>query len=554
MKLLGFVWLSAFVVWAQQAPVQPAAQAPFSIGGVAVDAATNAPMSKALVRIALPENPAESRIVITGTDGRFLFTNLPARKFLLTVERQSGPPHAFLADGQYSTAIVTGPDQDTTHLVFPYHMPGIISGTVIDANGEPIPNAQVHAFAKTVVNGVPRVTASGFTQTRSAGTFTIAHLTPGNYLLGVGAQPWFADGSAQGTRTRMHNQPGVSAQIDTSEAGPPDPQFSLAYPFTYYSGTTDPASASPIAVTEGGNTAVQIVLRETPAARVHVSGVTPNTTIMALPVGPAGQAVQGMSGPVMPNNGGGELTGLAPGRYQLMIMSFNEGSGENTRNNRKIVDIADGTTIDATKGSQISLKATVKIEGAEQPRNKLSLLLVSDAGYGIRGVAGPDNIFQFQQARLVPGTYRLVLPNTPAFHIKSVQAKGAKIIGGELFLEDNSDVTLSVVVANTGKDAKLQGFAVREGTPVAGAMVLFVPQAPDSPVGIGRDQTDSDGSFAIPNISPGKYWALAIDNGHDLAYAEPSVLKPYLAGALSVTIADANQLPTLKIPVQARQR
>ncbi len=554
MRLLGFVWLSALLAWSQQAPVEPAVQAPFSIGGVAVNAGTNAPMSKALVRIALPENPGESRMVITGPDGRFLFANLSARKFVLTVERQSGPPHAFLADGQYSTAIVTGPDQDTTHLVFPYHMPGIISGTVMDANGEPIPNAQVHVFAKTVVNGVPRVTAAGFTQTRTSGTFTIAHLMPGSYLLGVGAQPWFANGLANGSGTRMHIQHGVDVQVYSAEAGPPDPQFDVAYPFTYYSGTTDPASASPIAVTEGGNTAVQIVLRAAPAARVHVSGVALNTNIMAMPIGPGGQAVQAFSGPMMANNGGGELTGLAPGRYQLMIMSFNEKSGESTRNTRKIVDIVDGATVDVSNGSQISIKATVKVEATEQPQNKLSLLLVNDTGYGVRGVAGPNNTFQFPQSGLTPGSYRPFLPNTPAFHVKTIEAKGARIIGGELSVEDNSDVTLSVVIANTGKDAKLEGFAVRDNKPVAGAMVLFVPQSPNSPNSIGRDQTDSDGSFAMPNLSAGKYWALAIDNGKDLAYSEPAVLKPYLADALSVTIADTNEMPTLKIPVQTRQQ
>ena len=560
MKLLAFAWLSALVLpleaWAQQAPVQPAVQAPYSIGGVAVNAATNAPMSKALVRIALPENPRENRMVITGPDGRFLFSNLPARKFVLTVERQSGPPHAFLADGQYSTALVTGPDQDTTHLVFPYHMPGIISGTVVDENNEPIPNAQVQVFARTVVNGLPRVTTAGVTQTRNSGTFTVPHLTPGTYSLGVSAQPWFGSAYSSGMHTMVSRPRGNDPNSNGGvvEAGPPDPRFDIAYPFTYYSGTTDPASASPIVVGEGSNVPVQVVLRAGPAAHVHIAGLTANTNIFAMPVGPDGQAVQGGSGSMVAKDGEGELSGLAPGRYQLMIMSFDEKSGGNTRNSRKIVDIADGATIDASDGSHISVTATVKFAGSEQPQNKLSLMLQNDMGNGVRGVSGANNTFQFPQARLTPGSYRLYLPNTPAFYIKTLEAKGAKVVDDELILENSSDVSLSVVLAKIGKEATLEGFAVRGDKPAAGAMVLFIPQASNTSHPVGRDQSDSDGSFAIANVSPGKYWALAIDNGHDLAYADPAVIKPYLAGALPVTITDTAKLPMLKIPVQTRQQ
>jgi len=54
-----------------------------------------------------------------------------------------------------------------------------------------------------------------------------------------------------------------------------------------------------------------------------------------------------------------------------------------------------------------------------------------------------------------------------------------------------------------------------------------------------RDQSDSDGSFTLPDIVPGMYTVVAIADGWELEWTNPEVLKPYLAGGVKVEVGVA---------------
>lgn len=57
-----------------------------------------------------------------------------------------------------------------------------------------------------------------------------------------------------------------------------------------------------------------------------------------------------------------------------------------------------------------------------------------------------------------------------------------------------------------------------------------------------RDQSDSDGTFTLPEVVPGQYTLLALVNGWDLDWAEPGVLQPYLAKGQAVTVRPNGKL------------
>jgi hypothetical protein len=69
---------------------------------------------------------------------------------------------------------------------------------------------------------------------------------------------------------------------------------------------------------------------------------------------------------------------------------------------------------------------------------------------------------------------------------------------------------------------------MQDTKPVAGAMVLLVPQNRNLNPTPHRDQSDSDGSFTLFAVPPGRYTLIAIDDGHGLAYANPQLISPYL--------------------------
>jgi hypothetical protein len=64
-----------------------------------------------------------------------------------------------------------------------------------------------------------------------------------------------------------------------------------------------------------------------------------------------------------------------------------------------------------------------------------------------------------------------------------------------------------------------------------------------------RDQSDSDGSFTLPAILPGKYTVIAIENGWDLDWYTPSVLQKYLPAGERVDVSPESKLE-VKVNVQ----
>ena len=64
-----------------------------------------------------------------------------------------------------------------------------------------------------------------------------------------------------------------------------------------------------------------------------------------------------------------------------------------------------------------------------------------------------------------------------------------------------------------------------------------------------RDQSDSDGTFTLANVVPGQYTVIAIANGWDLEWANPTVLQPYLAKGERVQVPAQGRLE-IKVQVQ----
>jgi hypothetical protein len=91
-------------------------------------------------------------------------------------------------------------------------------------------------------------------------------------------------------------------------------------------------------------------------------------------------------------------------------------------------------------------------------------------------------------------------------------------------------------------------------------MVLLIPKDPAAfPELVRRDQSDSDGSFAIRDAAPGEYTVVAIEgawgDGNGLDWTRPEVIGRYLPGGVAVTVTDTMEkvvrLPR-PVPVETR--
>src|SRR5207247_2091502 len=88
----------------------------------------------------------------------------------------------------------------------------------------------------------------------------------------------------------------------------------------------------------------------------------------------------------------------------------------------------------------------------------------------------------------------------------------------------------------------------KDDKPIDGVMVVLVPEDPEhNLVLFRRDQSDSDGSFNLAGILPGKYAVIAIENGWALDWNAPGVLQKYLAAGEPVQVA-----PNAKIELKVK--
>jgi len=97
---------------------------------------------------------------------------------------------------------------------------------------------------------------------------------------------------------------------------------------------------------------------------------------------------------------------------------------------------------------------------------------------------------------------------------------------------------------------RITGLALKNNKPCSGAMIVLAPlDLRSNPALFRRDQSDSDGTFSLNAVVPGRYTLMAIEDGWDLEWANPDGLKKYLPGGESVEIVP-NQKSEIKVNVQ----
>jgi len=132
---------------------------------------------------------------------------------------------------------------------------------------------------------------------------------------------------------------------------------------------------------------------------------------------------------------------------------------------------------------------------------------------------------------------------------------GNRLHEGSEFTVGDHPVMLAVTVSESA--TRINGFARKNGKGKAGAMVVLVPADLTAIASLSRrDQSDSDGSFSLRNVAPGRYTVVAIEDGWELDWSRPEVIARYLPGGISVTVTSSSgKLLALPgpVPVEARE-
>ena len=513
--------------WAQVAGVAaPPAAALNSdrIAGRVVSTLDGHPLGGATVLIADVRTGRTAQTVLAGEDGAFVFTGVLPGKYSL-----QGVAPGYLADfydahEQFSTAIVTGAGYATDSLVLRLPPGASISGHVTDEAGEPVRGAVLKLYRETHGEGTSRVTAFRAAVADDLGEYEIGSLPPGNYFVSASGVPWYA----------VHPQTHTASEGDGVIASV-DPSLNVAYPATFYPGATDSDGATPIPVKAGDRVSIDLRLAPQPALRltVHLSGDAQKGFAMPQLMKQVFDDVEPIEAPAQIVGSDAEVNGIPPGRYQLRQVDPRTGGTAKTT----VVDLTSrAVEVSAAEGEDPGeVSITVRdAGGAKLPRQMQVQLMGKERGIAAGQIVNEKDEAEFTGVK--PGEYYLqVFGGERLYHVLRLSADGRELPDRTLHVSAGTRLRL---VANVAAGAiAVEGTAKRNGRPAAGAMIMLVPQDPDHNVELfRRDQSDQDGTFLLPNVTPGAYTVLAIANGWTLEWGRADVLTRYLEKGVPLTV------------------
>lgn len=528
----------------------------YRVSGTVLDAAIGSPLTNAQVTLS-SRATQDGEVTITDESGRFAFEDVPAGKYVLSAKRKGYLEQLYKQHQQFSTAIIVGPGLNTENLRFALRPGASISGIVTDDAGEPVRNAQVTLIQRELFMGRQSTFQRGSTNTNDLGQFRFGHLTPSTYFIAVSATPWYAQRGQQVFYRRAITFDGTQqAEPSGAEVIPPEPELDVVYPLTFFPNSPDLAGAAPITVHSGDAEVTDIRLQAVPGAHIIVRTPLPKEGANVW-ANVSQQLVEGQrlnvpasTQQVVP--GVVEISGLPTGRVDIDL-TVNNNDGARTTLRRQSVQISGANTeINVGEaGPPVKLSGVARFDdgSAFSAAPRLQLKSTStDAWYQLP--SQKDGAFELQQDGLPPGPYEIwVMQSRDAEVVRSIGATNAKVFSGRGFeITGAGDVKLDVVLSRgTGS---ITGFALKDGKPLDGVMVALVPEQPDhNLVLFRRDQSDSDGSFNLPGVHPGKYTLIALENGWDIEWMEPGALKNYLAGGERVQVTPNTKLE-VKVKVQ----
>jgi hypothetical protein len=545
--LLAFGFFTqANVMPAQPSVPQPPAAQNLRVSGTVVDATTNQPISQAQVFLTAQAARDYEQFVITSEDGRFAFENLAPGHYVLLARHKGYLRQLYKQHAQFSTAIVVGPDLVTENLRFDLRPTASISGQVLDERNEPVRNARAVLFHEMIRFGRHTTWREREVGTDDRGRYHFGYLLPGVYFVGVSAQPWYAQ---RVTHQRIQQNDG-SGQTTYQEMTNGVPELDVVYPITFFSQAQDLTEAVPITLHAGDSEVADFSLQPVPALHMVIHSATSSES-----EGVWAQVSQSLSNGskmlVQTNTqqiapGLLEISGLPPGKLRLGLVSSKDGESNTRWHN---IEMTGDMNISVSETSpSASVSGIVKFDDGSKRSSPITLRFSSRAENEEYPTQVNEKGEFSLKGSIVPGTYDLLVGQPAGGAVRALSATGAKVSGHTLVIGAGQDVMLTVVLSRgTGR---VSGVAKKDGKPSDGVMVVLVPEIPEQNLELfRRDQSDSDGSFNLAAVHPGKYTLVAIENGWDLDWFAPGIIQKYLPAGKPVQVS-ANSTQTIDVAVQ----
>jgi hypothetical protein len=454
---------------------------------------------------------------VTDETGLFRVQDVEPGSYQVQLQRSG---YAASGKANRNSTIQINGGQDTKGLVFHMLEAGVITGKIIDLEGDPLRGVSVTATASGGRATIRNRGQMGNAASNDLGEYRIADLPPGKYIV----QAWPPE-----------NETALSSPNEKNAS-----RGRLVYVTTYFPGTLDERQAVALEVPAGGTATANFGVQASRA--YHVSGTVlglkaplePQSGGPFMEMGMGREIILvGKNGQAKNQNldkeGRFDFPNLLAGTYRARLILFGGFSGQEPSMKMQTIgapievngsDVL-GLQLQVEAGSDVS--GQFRMDGNEKVDwTQLHVMLIAKSGGEPEemgtvmpgGNAMPTAAGSFEIKDVPAGNFQLAVgarsDKFRDYYTKSV------LLGGREVADTGFDVSAGAVldVIISAKGAGIEGTVVdRDGKTSAGATVVSVPSSGKNgrPDAYQVDRTDEKGHFALRGMNPGEFLVLAFE-------------------------------------------
>jgi protocatechuate 3,4-dioxygenase beta subunit len=497
------------------------------------------------------------RLATTDSEGRYVFTDLPAGRFTLTAAKggyltlQYGQARPF----EPGRPVTLNAAQALSQIDLTLPPASAISGRVTDRYGDPAVGARVlverYQYTPEGQRRLTRASGTAATATDDRGAFRVFGLMPGEYVVSA----------------TLRQLPSLAAAT-----GGPAPVDTASYVQTYHPGTPNLANAQPVILRLGEEATVHFGLA---SGRMSViSGTVTDSTglpaagaeMMLVTMADNGTGSGRGSGSVAAN-GSFRIPSVAPGQHYLQVRLPPRPGGPATVETANApiavagshvegiqISTAPATTIAGTvvwegtaPRSTAASVTPLRITAAPADGRPALLGLVSVGDAAATGLVAANGAFRLGG---LAGSIRLSADGVPPdWTVKSIAAAALDLTNAPV---DTAQLAASgdVRVVLTDRLTELTG-SVRDaqGGAVAEYIVVVLPADPVAAAVASRYtrtlRPDQRGAFRVRGLPAGRYIAAAVNALEQGSEWDPAFQATVRGGAAPFTLSEGQTLSVM---------
>jgi hypothetical protein len=403
-------------------------------------------------------------------------------------------PH--LGPGQLAVVLNLNPKHELRNVVLQLTPGSVVTGRVLDPEGDPAPDVPVQALQFHDVLGKRQLQMVAMSKTNDLGEYRLYGLSRGKYF--IGATLSVAEGNA-----------------------------AERYGVTYSPNAVDLSAAAPIAVKEASQTGGVDIASVMPTL-VDVSGrvscssgrLRPDT-VVALTHHASDAAVATTPTAGVDAEGHFRFRGVAPGVYTIFA-SFTDGPAQYAGTQAIEVRNTEISNVDMQLNRAVAFSGKILNEGSTQNinLNSLRVLLEPKSDVLAGSLVGDVNADGgFLLPGVLPSQYALKIVGLPdQYYLKRIQIGSEEIAGREIDFRYATG-SLDLLISSSG--GSIHGDIVDgEQQPAVGVNVALIPDPPrpDTPDLYKFLRSNANGEFTILGVAPGHYQLFAIEGPDEDAY------------------------------------